>query len=207
MTSRLRLGDALPSHLPAEAHLLGRCVARGLPSAGGAVVLDTSAGTDARLAGRLGPLPPGAVDLHMLGRRTFVRDLPVADTAALAAGLRTAFALGGPVLVQPQVGSVHGGVAALRRASSDDVVRAVEGRPHEVDTADGVRTLHVPVLRARWQRPHRGSDPWRTPLPPWGMRLSRLLRGVRAVLQEGDLDVEWADDGRTCRLLSVRRRS
>lgn len=68
---------------------------------------------------------------------------------------------------------------------------------------DDVRVLQVPRLRRR-QRPHRGGDEWRTPLPPWGMRLAKVLRAVRRAVGDAELVVEWSDDGRTCRLVAVR---
>lgn len=70
--------------------------------------------------------------------------------------------------------------------------------------AEQDRELLVPRLR-RWQRPHRGADEWRTPLPPWGMRLARLIRAVRRAVGDADLLLEWADDGRRCRLVGVSR--
>lgn len=70
--------------------------------------------------------------------------------------------------------------------------------------ADEERELLVPRLK-QWHRPHRGGDEWRTPLPPWGMRLARLLRAVRRALGDVDVVVDWADDGRRCRLTAVSR--
>lgn len=94
--------------------------------------------------------------------------------------------------------AVHTGTAELRPGRAYDVVRA-----WEPDVPDDVRVLHVPVLRSRLQRAHRGADRWRTPLPPWGMRLSRALRAQRAGRGDVPLVVAWSDDGRTCRLLQV----
>ena len=204
MISRLRVDGNLPAHAPEPARLLARCVQAGLPTVPTTLLPEVPEGSDAELVSALGPLPPGLVDLVALGATpaAVVADLPVDDLRALAAGLRTARLLGEPVLVQPVVPSVHAGRAELRAASLVDVVLAVEGRAHEVSSSDEVRRLEMPVLRPR-QRAHRGADEWRTPLPPWGMRLSRLLRRVRTVLPGRDLDVDWADDGRTCRLLRV----
>ena len=108
-------------------------------------------------------------------------------------------ALQGRVGASPPGEPVHSGTAELRPGRSYDVVLA-----HEPGVPQDVRRLHVPVLRTRWARAHRGADPWRTPLPPWGMRLSRRLRALRRAHGDRALDVEWADDGRTCRLLAVR---
>ena len=183
------------------AALLWRCADRGVRVAVSAVLLDPADGSDVALAAALGPLPPGLVDLVPLPGKA-VRDVPVDDVPALAAALRQAFAPA--VLVQPQPRSVHAGRAELRTGRSYDVVRSVEGRAHDVDTAGEVRTLHVPVLPHVWSRPHRGADEWRTPLPPWGMRLSRVVRRVRAALPGQDVDVDWADDGRRVHVLGIR---
>lgn len=110
------------------------------------------------------------------------------------------------VLVAPRSdAAVHAGVVRLRRGVPLDEVQAreVTVAAHLAGAADEVRVLQMPRLR-RWQRPHRGGDEWRTPLPPWGMRLSRVLRDVRRAVGDTDLLVEWADDGRTCRLVGVR---
>lgn len=102
--------------------------------------------------------------------------------------------------------AVHAGTASLGVGRPVDVVRA-----REVTVAARVagaawqeRELLVPRL-GRWQRPHRGGDAWRTPLPPWGMRLARLIRAVRRAVGDADLLLEWADDGRRCRLVRVAR--
>ena len=81
-------------------------------------------------------------------------------------------------------------------------MRAVEGEPEDL-TSGEVRELALPRLERPWSRAHRGADAWRTPLPPWGMRLSGLLRGVRRTLGPSAYVVTWADDGRTCRLLGA----
>ena len=94
---------------------------------------------------------------------------------------------------------VHRGTAELRPGRDADPVRA-----HEVGVEDDVRELLVPVLRGRRARAHRGVDAWRTPLPPWAMRLARALRVLRQARGDVPLDVAWADDGTTCRLTAVR---
>lgn len=102
--------------------------------------------------------------------------------------------------------AVHAGTATLTRARPVDVVRAreVTVAAHVAGAAFDERELLVPRLK-RWHRPHRGADEWRTPLPPWGMRLARLLRAVRRALGDVDVVVDWADDGRRCRLTGVSR--
>lgn len=102
--------------------------------------------------------------------------------------------------------AVHAGTARLLHGTLLDEVRAreVTVAAHTAGAAHDERVLMVPRLR-RWQRPHRGGDEWRTPLPPWGMRLARVLRAVRRAVGDADVVVEWADDGRRCRLVAVHR--
>jgi hypothetical protein len=102
--------------------------------------------------------------------------------------------------------AVHAGTARLAHGTSVDVVlaREVTVAARTAGAANSDRELLVPRLR-RWHRPHRGGDEWRTPLPPWGMRLARLLRAVRRAIGDADVLVEWSDDGRCCRLVAVRR--
>ena len=187
-----RLGAALPPGVHEEARALARCAAH-VPV--GAVLLQ---GSD-----DLGPLTPGEhVSLRVLGSYDAVR-VPTGDPAVLAAALRTA-RLRAPagarqdVLVLRAAPSVHAGRVA---AGPPDRVRAVEGEAHELDGAVEVRELLLRRL-GRLERAHRGADEWRTPLPPWGMRLSRLVRDVLRWVPAGELT--WADDGHTCRLLGVR---
>ncbi len=113
----------------------------------------------------------------------------------------------GIAIAPPTDAAVHAGTAELSRAEGIDVVRArevtvaaqVAGASHDE------RELLVPRLKT-WQRPHRGGDQWRTPLPPWGMRLAKLLRALRRALGDVDVTVDWADDGRRCRLVAVHAR-
>ena len=112
----------------------------------------------------------------------------------------------GIAVAPPSDAAVHAGEATLRHGTDQDPVRAreVTMAARVAGAQDDVRELSLPRL-GRWRRPHRGADPWHTPLPPWAMRLSRLLRDVRRALGDSDLTVHWADDGRACRLLSVAR--
>jgi hypothetical protein len=102
--------------------------------------------------------------------------------------------------------AVHAGTARLLHGSAVDEVRVreVTVAAHTAGAARDERTLLVPRLRP-WHRPHRGADEWRTPLPPWGMRLARLIRAVRRAVGDADVVVDWADDGRRCRLVGVSR--
>ena len=225
----VRLGDPLPAAVGGKAALLSRCAAAGLAVPSGAVLLDDGLHDDGLLdKGRpttaaLGPLAPGQrVALRSAfaaedgahdsaaGRYASVLHLSTDDVPALAAALQQVWDSGPgtrrDLLVMRMVDAVHAGVAVLQEGFEDDLVEAVEGTAEHLvgGTAADVRRLLVPRLRHRWERPHRGADHWRTPLPPWAMRLARLLRGVRRVVGAGDWDVEWADDGRTCWLLQVR---
>ncbi len=111
----------------------------------------------------------------------------------------------GIAVAPPTDPAIHAGEVELHAGAAQDEVLA-----REVTVAarvagaavDEVRILLVPRL-ARWARPHRGGDAWRTPLPPWGMRLARLIRAVRRELGDVDLHLRWADDGRRCRLVCV----
>lgn len=189
----LRLGADLPPEVHPEAALLARL---GTAVPAGGVLLQ---GSD-----DLGPLAPGGhVSLRVLGSYAAVR-VPTDSPAVLAAGLRAA-RLATPagarqdVLVLRAVASVHAGRVVL--ADGPDEVRAVEGEAHELDGAGDVRALLLPRL-SPWERPHRGVDRWRTPLPPWAVRLAKQVRRAHRVVGTGELT--WADDGRACRLLGVR---
>jgi hypothetical protein len=122
--------------------------------------------------------------------------------------LMTRCAHAGIPVAPPTDAAVHAGTALLsRHAPMDEVhAREVTVAARVAQRYDDVRVLIVPKLRS-WQRPHRGGDVWRTPLPPWGMRLARLIRSVRRALGDCELSLEWADDGRRCRLVSVQRLS
>lgn len=178
MTGRLPLGPALPADVPGDVRLLGRCAARGLPVPPGFVLLD-------------GPVPQEP-DLLV---RAFD------DAAWSLAG--DAAATGGAVVLRA-VESVHAGTARRSDDLPYDVVHALEGRVTDVRPGAGLRELHVPRY-GRFARVHRGADEWRTPLPPWGMRLARLVRRTARVTG-GVRELTWADDGRTCWLLAVRGR-
>lgn len=205
----MRLGERLAPEVDTEGHLLSRCAAAGVRVPVGAVLLDGAASPGAP---GLGPLRPDEqVLLRALGGSFAVR-ASTDDRAGLTAALHDVRQAAPPgrcdVLVLRSVQSVHAGRVHLRADRPYDVVESVEGEPYEPAGVE-VRTLHLPRLRRR-QRAHRGADPWRTPLPPWGMRLSRLLRDVRRALDPA-LDPEgrqitWADDGRVCRLVGAAAR-
>ena len=185
--------------------LLTRCMAAGLRVPAGAILLDED-GTEPTTAS-LGALRPGErIALRPAGSRsTSALHVSTDDPAALADALAAVWRSGNGVrrdmLIMAMVDAVHTGVAMLRQDVEDDLVEAVE--EFAGASAAAVRRLAVPRLRHSWERAHRGVDEWRTPLPPWAMRLARLLRGVRRVVGRGDWEVEWADDGRVCWLLQV----
>jgi hypothetical protein len=120
--------------------------------------------------------------------------------------LLTRCAHAGIPVAPPSDAAVHAGTARLSRHTPMDEIHAreVTVAAHTAGASDDVRVLLIPRLRS-WQRPHRGGDVWRTPLPPWGMRLARLLRAVRRAVGDAELGLEWADDGRRCRLVGVHR--
>jgi len=107
-------------------------------------------------------------------------------------------------IAPPTDPAVHAGEADLQAGATVDEIRASEVpvAARVAGAADEVRLLLIPRLH-RWARPHRGGDAWRTPLPPWGMRLARLIRAVRNEVGDRDMHLRWADDGRRCRLISV----
>lgn len=194
----VRLGAPLPPPVAPEGTLLGRCVTGRVPVPAGAILLE---GHD-----DLGPLRAGEhVLLRVLGTYPAVR-VPTDRPAVLAAALRT-IRLAAPaglrhdVLVLRSDACVHAGRALTGGAA--DRFQAVEGQAHELDATTDVRVLDAPRLDRPWHRTHRGLDPWRTPLPPWAMRLSRLTRQVRRELGPAGLALIWADDGHRCRLLGV----
>jgi hypothetical protein len=112
----------------------------------------------------------------------------------------------GIAVAPPSDAAIHAGSARLAHGQLFDVVsaREVTVAARIAGHARDERELLVPRLR-RWQRPHRGGDEWRTPLPPWGMRLARVLRSVRRAVGDADVIVDWADDGRRCRIVAVHR--
>lgn len=197
----VRLGAPLPPAVADQVHEEVRALARcGRLVPVGALLLEGNED--------LGPLATGEhVSLRVPGAYAAGR-VPTGRPAVLAAAVRTA-RLATPagarqdVLVLRAAPCVHAGRVRL---GPPDRARAVEGQAHELDGATEVRELQLRRL-GRFERAHRGVDAWRTPLPPWGMRLSRLVRDVVRCVPALDLpaaELTWADDGRTCRLLGVR---
>ena len=168
----------------------------------------------ARMVRRADLLGPGGLDSHAaladLGDRLDLRSAAPRDrpgvllTLAEARAAATRDAPGGSaqdlLLLSRARPAVHGGTARLRPGQAHDEVAAFEVTTAGRASNEMARALLVPRL-TRWQRPHRGGDAWRTPLPPWGMRLGRLLRAVRPHADGGLL--EWADDGHRCWVLLV----
>lgn len=190
----LRLGRPLPAVVHPGWRLLSEAAGDGLPVPVGAVLLSPD----------LGPLRAGEqVDVRSALRRPKPpAPLSTDDQAPLAAALALAWGDGGAgeVLVARAPDAVHAGTARLQPEAGCDEVTAYEVTGVARAVGAGPRELLVPRLRAR-QRAHRGGDRWRTPLPPWGMRLARLLRAARPRVDGGEL--EWADDGRRCWLLAL----
>ena len=196
-----QLGQPLHPSWPTAFALTSLAASRRLAVPAGAL-LNTPHLTLAQFRARL-PGSLGADDLLDL-RSATLRDRPaIGRTAAeLHAALPDCWDDRGLLLTRA-VPAVHGGTARLRRDTNCDDTNCDEAVAFEVTPAgrasgDTGRVLALPHL-GRWQRAHRGGDPWRTPLPPWGMRLARLLRQVRPLADGGTL--EWADDGHRCWLL------
>ncbi len=182
----MRLGGTVLPAFPPSFALTSRATAAGLTVPAGGVLLCPD----------LGPVRPGElVDLRTAG----LRDRPAAPlTVDEAAELLRRTWAGEALLLTRAVLAVHGGTALLRPGLPYDDVSAFEVTPEGRAAGQPARPLLVPRLGRR-QRPHRGGDTWRTPLPPWGMRLAALLRAVRP-LADGGI-VEWSDDGSRCWLL------
>ena len=194
----VRLGAPLPPEVTGEARLLARCAAARVRVPTGGVLLDGHED--------LGPLRRGEhVLLRVAGTTPAVR-VPSDRAAVLAAGLRTVRltapeGLRADVLVLRSPRAVHAGRADAGPGPTS--VHAVEGEAHELDAAADPRRLGLPRLERPWQRAHRGLDAWRTPLPPWAMRLSRLVRDVQQVVGTAACTLTWVDDGRACHLVGI----
>lgn len=198
-TDLIRLGDPLPPAVDDEGHVLTRCANSGVRLPVGAVLLEGGK--------NLGPLRRSEhVLLRALGTSLAVR-VSCDDLAGLRGGLSAAEQATPPggrcdLLVLRSARSVHAGRATVRADQPYDIVDVAEAEPYDLAGAE-VRTLHLPRLSRPWQRAHRGADQWRTPLPPYGMRLSRLLRDVGRALGAGERVLTWTDDGQTCRLVGI----
>ena len=113
------------------------------------------------------------------------------DEVRASAGRRTgSFRL--DVLVMAMVEARHAGVAFSEPGTYDDVVNVTTGTAERLVAGDEAGER---VLLARLEPAAKG----------WPRRLQRLLRAVRRVFGDEPWDVEWADDGRTCWLVQVRR--
>ncbi len=138
------------------------------------------------------------------GRFRTVLDVPMGDPEAIEAAVaevrrsgEEAHAERLDVLLLAMVPALHAGVAFTERAYEDDLVNVVEG------LADRLVAGEVPGDRLELPKLRLGERTSRD-IAPWARRLQKLLRRVRRVFGDADLDVEWADDGRTCWLLQVR---
>lgn len=202
---------------PAAA-LLDRCARAGLPVPAGAVLLDEARrriGADPDPGELFGPLRAGtSVTLRAAGiaaapTRT-VEGVAADDGPALVDALHRIWSVDATagrvdVIVVEDVPGIHAGVARTE-PGGDDVVDWHEVTP-EARAAGGdqdVGRWAARPLGAR-QRPHRAVD--RVPLPPWGMRLVRLLRDVRSVVGTAPWDVHWVDDDERCWLVDLRPRT
>ncbi len=215
----IRLGSGLAGAAGAgpRADLLDRCARAGLPVPAGAVLLDAARRwdgiDDADLAGPAHPAEsitlrsafaaPGGVASHT------IQGLPAVDRPALVAAVRSIWATGAAagvtradVVLLAHVPGVQAG-AAVTGPGRDDLVSWHEVTPEARDVGGDreVGRWAARPLRPR-DRPHRATD--RVPLPPWGMRLVRVLRDVREVVGAQRWDIEWVDDGRRCWLVGLQ---
>lgn len=170
---------------------LDRAVAAGLPVPPAALLpAGGVAPTAADLTALLGARPPQVV-------LTPVDAPDAAETvAASAAPARLQLLLpAGAVSVVAAVAAVHAG-SVWRRVGAADVVavREVTAEAAERGQDREERVWSMPPLRSG-QRPHRASDG--VPLPPWGMRLARLLRRIQSVpgMTDPTVRIDWRDDG------------
>jgi hypothetical protein len=91
-------------------------------------------------------------------------------------------------LVMEMIQSETSGTAVTSDSQATDRVY------HPTMTATD-EALHLPQISG-WQRPD-------DTLPPYARRLQQLLRGVRRTFGRGAWNLEWADDGEICRLITV----
>jgi len=94
------------------------------------------------------------------------------------------------VLIMEMVNGTAEGTAVTRQAAAEDAVFRDSSSANRHPSS-------LPKLRG-WQRPGRA-------LAPGDRRLQMLLRGVRRTFGKGDCEIAWADDGRVCWLLQVRK--
>jgi rifampicin phosphotransferase len=218
MLTTLGSGQAEMEGVATKAALLDRARHAGLPVPPGLVIPH---GTDGRglavaLAHQLRGWPVRRVAVRSAfpqedglrasnaGRFRTVLDVPAGDPGALAdaiGAVRASGEEGGAtrldVLALAMVPAVHAGVLFTERAYEDDLVNMVQGLADRL-VAGEVPGERMELPKLRWaERPAADA-------PPWARRLQRLMRRVRRVFGEADLDIEWADDGRRCWLLQVR---
>ncbi|MFP5310376.1 MAG: PEP-utilizing enzyme [Actinomycetes bacterium] len=215
---RLGAGGLVALGVPGKAALLDVAAAGGLPVPPGVVLRERALAahdvdTLARQVVRVAPAARVAVRSAFAtedgtttanaGRFTSVLDVDARDLDAVADAL--ARVLGSAedgveraVLVQAMVPAVRAGVAFTERDHEDDLVDHVDGLAEDlVAGREAGERERLPRLAPL----ERGVGGWRG-------RLQVLLRDVRRVVGpavgDGDWDVEWADDGRTCWLVQVR---
>lgn len=123
--------------------------------------------------------------------------VPEAVLEVRASAARRAGRFRRDVLVMRMVEARHAGVAFTESDYEDDLVNYTAG------TAEGLVNGAIAGERLLLDKLER-FEPARGPAG-WPRRLQRLLRGVRNVFGPGDWDVEWADDGRRCWLIQLRR--
>jgi len=222
-------GRARKVHVAPEGQLLDRLAKAGLPVAPGAILLDEfyrvclekklAEVVDDRViipdAERLHATLFRSVRLPRFGRpvvvslvtpdsgdastsiespRRYVIDADQPDELAhaLATAWNAAAGWGDSrrdLLLVEEVAAQHSGHACTGDRRAADRITYHDGG----DVAQ--TSLPLPQLTG-WQRPDET-------LPPHDRRLQMLLRGVRRALGRGEWAIEWADDGRICRVVRI----
>jgi phosphohistidine swiveling domain-containing protein len=164
----------------------------GLPSFGGPLAVRSAfSGEDGASESLAGVFVSG---LFVDGRR------PAALAAGLAGVWASAFrrprGFRRDLIIQEMVHARRAGVAFTEREYEDDIVNATEGT---AECLVGGRLPGEQLLLPKRRGPERP-----TAADPAEARLQILLRDVRRVFDEGDWDVEWADDGEHIWLVQVR---
>lgn len=103
------------------------------------------------------------------------------------------------VLVMRMVNAERAGAAFSEREFEDDLVNHTHGTAERLLAGEiAGESITLPKLRG-WEKSALPAG-----LPPWAVRLQRLLRDIRRWLGNQDWDVEWADDGKVCWLVQLR---
>lgn len=206
--ARLGAGVVHPEAVSRPAAMLDRAAAGRrlpVPPAGLLVVAGRRLpADDAAVAALLGPLRPGRSVLvgPVDPAAGPLQEAATDDPAGLAEAVRAGWG-SGELVVLAAGAAVH--AAAVRRPVGAAAGLLAVAHVREVTAAgrragEPPRELALPAP-ARGRGPHRGTDG--VPLPPWGMRLTRLVRAVERDVARDWALLEVADDLRTCWLQRI----